>query len=327
MCICCNNYGDQDRKRDDQDLKLIIVCDKATSLSNIPWVETLILDKNKNIKIVSGFENLVTLSCNDSNVEEVSFLKKLKFFKCRKSKLKEIKNLNLRSLDCSDTDIESISSMDSLIELYMNNNRKLETLNFRNLHILDCKNSRLKELPFLQHLRMLDISFCDIEEVKGENFPNLEFLTCIGNKRLKSITGLPSLCSLTCKDSDISVIKDLNNLDYLDISNIPLKTLSELPNIEYLEMNNIDITSIKLHSLETLKCRNCKYLLDVPIVYNFTFFNCPWVYPVSETVNSVICIQKFIKKYLQIRDKKILLCLNRKIPYELSDIILKMSRF
>ena len=149
-----------------------------------------------------------------------------------KKSLNVSKFINLKVLDCSDNEIE---------EIIVCSDSKIEEL--------VCKNNCLEKLPKTPHIVRLDCSNNAILDITI--YPKMRTLTCKSNL-IKKLNGSLKLKNLNCSENPIKYIGDYNNIEVLDISTTKMTNIDTyMPKLNTLFMNNTSITSIPV--METLE--------------------------------------------------------------------------
>lgn len=219
-------------------------------------------------------ESLTSLSCENSNISDISGLEKA---------------TNLKYLDLSGNNISNISSLKDLINL--------DTLVLAQNRIIDI--SGLEQLTNLTRLELQDNEIINIEALS--NLSNLQYLKLYNNQikdisslskleelrqllidnnnitSLEPLSKLTKLVILGANDNQISNLEDisfLKNLQTLNLNNNQINDISpiaELVNLKQLNIssNNIsDLTAISgLNSLESIDISN-NHLSDLSVLAN-----------------------------------------------------------
>lgn len=205
---------------------------------------------------------------------------------CQLEQIKIIKQLIQNALEISN---------DTLIELIRNNFDYAEYVEritltqkdiyllkyFSNLIYLDCSNTDITYIPFLNKLRCLLCQNCSNITI-ASHFANLEKLFCSNCRLIKKIPNLINLTYLDCSGTEITELPYLPNLVYLSCSNTKIAeipfyeklsllccsntrvTSIPLLNITYLECSLNDIIVIpQLKYLKYLECNSCVYLTEI----------------------------------------------------------------
>lgn len=196
----------------------IVDFSELSELKNLHWyvykTNTLILP-----------ENLETLNCTESIIEEVDFSqsKKLKEIICARNNLKSLDLSGMAELEilhCYENQLTSLdlSECGKLRELYCEENQLEELILFESapyLSRINCQNNQLKKLDVTDCPQLLDLHCGNnqLEALELRDLPNLEFVSCDANQ----ITGLtaenlPALTHLYCKN---------NPLEELNIADVP----------------------------------------------------------------------------------------------------------
>ncbi|MDD5161119.1 MAG: leucine-rich repeat domain-containing protein [Sulfuricurvum sp.] len=167
----------------------------------------------ENISLLQFFPNLKNISLSNSNVRDLTPLAKIS---------------NLQELDISDNPVTDFKPLLSL--------KKLETLSIRNDNIADL--SILGQIKSLKSLRIYSNGIKDITPFS--NLTNLEDLL-ISSRSLSNICLLNKLTKLKILNmglseqvNDISCLKDLKQLEELDITYTKVKKIEVVKNYTHL---------------------------------------------------------------------------------------------
>lgn len=212
------------------------------------------------------------LNCTDDDLKNVKYLKNLKF-------------LSIASTDI--TNIDFVCDFSTIQKLYIapvNVNMDLSSISkCHNLETLYLFGADLGNISFIDgnsKLKRLDLGFCRINDISGiSQLKNLESVS-LTNDISNSIVGidelkqLPNLTHITlgnANSSDISIIKDCENLKSLSLIDsrqiIDLKQISNLKNLENLFIPSLDIenqdTLLKFGSLKEITVSKDKIDSDI----------------------------------------------------------------
>lgn len=176
-------------------------------------------------------------------------IKNIKFLFVNDNKIKEIDNSleqfkNLEVLDISCNQLRKIKSLpNSLVELVCHNNKLTLICSSKCLLTLDCSFNRMEKINEYSSVKNLMCENNNITEI--ETFLNAKHMT-LKNNPLKKINGSP-------------------NLEFLNIENTLLSCeLPEMPKLKWLICHNTNITGIKnLYNLEHIEMTKCS-LLEIP---------------------------------------------------------------
>lgn len=219
---------------------------KLSGLVDLSWytykTKTLILP-----------ENIKSLSCEGSNIEEIDF-------SCAK---------NLKFIDCSG-----------------NNLRVLDLSGMTELEVLYCDNNQLKKLslPDSKKLRFINCRENQLEEVLLPDSDFLEFVGCQQNQLTSlNVSHLLALKDLYCAHNQLSEldVTGLSALEYFDCSDnkITELTVQDLPNLHYLYCQNNPLRQLDIAHLPTLKMLYCSdergrlYLNDGIEIVSFDYLS------------------------------------------------------
>jgi internalin A len=174
---------------------------------------------------------------------------------------------NVKTIDCSNTNIKSLDGIQTLTGLIMldcSNNDNINSLKpitgLVNLESLNCGNTMVKSLApltFLKKLRRLDAHYCTVNNL-GQigDLKSLTYLDLSENHSLFSLAGiekLTQLVELNCSNTNISDLKPLENmkvLESLNISNSRVTTLRPLQFVRSLIEIDCSATKISAASLD-----------------------------------------------------------------------------
>lgn len=174
-------------------------------------------------------ENLERLSCNESEIEEIDFLraKKLKSIECMRC--------NLKSLDLSGmTELE-------ILECGKNQLRSLNLSESERLRYLRCEDNQLQELILPETASVLKMLDCQNNQLKVLDVTEctwLQDLHCSNNQlEILEVKDFSSLECIRCNDNQITELtaENLPRLTHLHCQNNPLETL-HIANVPSLEM-------------------------------------------------------------------------------------------
>lgn len=163
--------------------------------------------------------NLIDLDIAYSKVTEIpKTLKKLKYLTCYSTKVKEIPSFQyLTDLTCYDTNIEIIGENP-------------------NLNVIVCCRTKLTSLYGLYN--SINLTYLDCSETLVSEIPYLENLICLhcSNTLVSVIPPFTKLKTLICNNTQISELPNtLVKLESLDCTNTLIRSLPEtLVNLEYL---------------------------------------------------------------------------------------------
>lgn len=296
-----------------------------TKIKSLPYGMTrmigLRISETKISEIPKDMQELTHIQCQQSEISDLRDFHKLEFICCYLTNITEIKNLNLKFLDCSRCQIEDLPVLERLTYLNIDNTLIKQIKSYPRLTTLSMQYTNIERLSFLPSLAILDASFSKIKQIKIDDCPSITELTLTGSE-ITNIEHFPMIEVLRIQDTKISLLPRLGSLFHLAISGSFLKTLPRLVNLSELYLENSEIVNLgHLISLEMLDIKNCPYLLDIPIVDILNMENCPWVYPSDLQLYRLSYLQKIIKSYLQKRRINYKMVLNRKLPYELTDMV------
>lgn len=229
----------------------------------------------ENMKGLEYFPNLVSLNCmctrisGKLDIAELG-LYKLKSLNCSQTLIKTLSGIEkLEELDCSGCDIEvlDVRKVKNLKMLNCQGSRYLKSLRvdgLDKLEILDCSDNNLKSLNLtgLENLKILNCSSDNLKSLKLNNLRHLEVLSCIYNELTElNVQNLKELKVISCSDNKIT------ELDFTNLSN-----LKEI----YCDTNKIEKLLLEgTSSLETLTCNdNELYALDVTDLKQLRSINC-----------------------------------------------------
>ena len=206
-------------------------------LSNL---KELNLENNQIKKVNLRYnEELTNLNISNNNLERINlnFNKKLEYLNLSKNNLSKFDTLpisKIKKLDLSNNNISDIklTNIKEIISLRIKNN-KLKEVNLKNnlkLEELDISFNKIKELSYFSSLTSLDIESTDIEDV-------------IVNKELKRIN------IGSTKFKDIEFIKDIEDIEDLNISNTNISSL-DLSKYKKLKSLNISDTYLEKFNIK-----------------------------------------------------------------------------
>lgn len=175
----------------------------------------------------------------------------------------------LESVDCSNTNIQSLKGIGRLTNLkYLDcsNNDNLGSLadltELPELLELNCSNTMVKDLTPLENLkklRKLDAHYCTVNKLAVvSKLPALEYLDVSQNQSLFSLTGLENhkqLITLNCSEtpvSDLAPLQGLKALAYLNLSHTKVATLRPLQYVRTLREIDCSDTRITAQGLDFL---------------------------------------------------------------------------
>ncbi len=168
-------------------------------------------------------------------------------------------------------DIENLSDLINLKELYLERNniseiKGLENLvNLEVLGLAENQISEIKGLDTLQSLTFLDLYSNPILEIKGlDNLVNLKDLH-IGNCKIDELKGLDSLFNLETLDievTEITEIKNLENLSNLETIFLSSNKITEIKGLDSLtKLRQLDLENNKISIIEGLNnLKNLEFL-------------------------------------------------------------------
>ncbi|CAL6034118.1 leucine-rich_repeat protein [Hexamita inflata] len=180
--------------------------------------------------------------------------------------------INLEILDLSAnkiTNIDSLSELSHLQELYISLNMNLEIqkpLMLLNLRILNISNTLIYNIDSLSNLvslQQLNVSGNNISSIESlASLVNLQQLNVSVNQitKIESLASLVNLQQLDVSRNEISSIKSLVNLvelQLLDISDNQIKSLNgieHMKHLTYLRANNNSIRNMLLSGAYCQKC-------------------------------------------------------------------------
>lgn len=176
---------------------------------------------------------------------------------------------NLKTLDCSNTNIKSLEGIEtlrSLVELNCSDNDNINSLiplqGLGGLEKVNCGNTMVKNLSPLRNLRnlkKLDVHFCTVNSLGGISELNtLVELNVSQNKSLYTLDGMQKLVNLVNLDlsqtnvDNLDPIKDLKSIEVLNVSNSMVASLR--PIMMYKNLIEIDCsgTPITIRSFDYL---------------------------------------------------------------------------
>lgn len=215
-----------------------------SDLSNLVKLSVLDLNNNKidDISVVSSLPNLKVLNLEKNKILDISVL----------SELKNIEKLNLSQnyYFKSYSPLKNIHSLTELNISFMNIGNNIGLLKgLTNLKVLDITENKITTIKPLQNLHgliKLRAANNNIEDISIlEGFKNIEHLD-LGNNRMIN---------------DISSIKGLNKLVYLDIHSNKIKDISPLHGLSELKKLQLFKNPIKdCAVLMGSSCSRCIYV-------------------------------------------------------------------
>jgi hypothetical protein len=183
------------------------------------------------------------------------------------------------------------------------------TENTRSINCMGCQ--RVKSIPCLPQLRELYIAYTRITELPL--FETLTILHC-SHSSLRSIPLFKNLTELYCCDTKINEIPYIESLLVLSCINTNIQTLLKYPKLMRLNCNNCRmLTHVHYDKYDIARLSN----------RNSIFEHCPWLYPNVKDIEKVKMIQRFYKRFLNIKRFKIRMVLNKYIYPDLINIITK----
>jgi Leucine-rich repeat (LRR) protein len=173
----------------------------------------------------------------------------------------------LEYIDCSNTNITSLSGIETLTnlrELNCSNNDNVNSLlpcqHLGNLEYINCGNTMVKSLAPLKgltRLKKLDVHFCTVNNLSViSELRNLVYLNVAQNQSLYSLSGVEKLINLVeldCSEtnlSDLSPLETMKALETLNVSNTKVTTLRSLQFIKTLKEVDCSDTRISAASLD-----------------------------------------------------------------------------
>ena len=175
----------------------------------------------------------------------------------------------LKSLDCSNTNISSLTGIETLRNLeYLNcsNNDNINSLipvqTLANLKEINCGNTMVKNLAPLRNLinlKKLDVHFCTVNNLNMiSELKSLTSLNVSQNQSLFGISGVDRLTSLTdfdCSETsvrDLEPLKNAKNLETINCAETEIVTLRPLQSVRTLKEIDCSGTRISAASLDYL---------------------------------------------------------------------------
>ena len=212
--------------------------------------------RNMGISDLSGiefFQSLQVLYCQGNQIEYINLCdcSCLSYLKCTSNPLISISISdcpNLQTIDCqSNNDLRevSVTGLDSLLAIYMNNCVSAESLS-----ITDCEN-----------LRVLDLRYTAIESVDLSGCISLETLEC-DNSSITSID-VTNCCSLmTMQLNNCAKLESINASGLQGLSSISCCRCPLLTNLNISGCTYLTSLDCYLVNLDTIDISDCQYLLE-----------------------------------------------------------------
>lgn len=166
---------------------------------------------------------------------------------------------------CLDINFNEFQNLESISISNNNNIITIPTIKNKNIkHLFIYNNKKLKELPSLEKLKLLQnftINICyDLTLLPSlDSCVDLKVFNCCGNNliELPSLKGLTKLNTLICANNNLTQLPSLDDLTNLQFLNCCHNKLTHLPNLD------------KCINLENLNCSN-NNLKVIPNLYNAT---------------------------------------------------------
>jgi internalin A len=273
-----------------------------TDLENVTDINLGEQSAVKNIKGITLLKNLkeVTLeSQSTSDLKEIAKLPRLKKVSINCGCIKDISPL--KNIEELYMDLEVIEDEDSIKQL-----KNLKKIFIRNYHYgqyaNDTATNIISKLKGMKHLQQLVVSddivnnLNDIKDIKSLRNLDLQILNKVDNKYILPLKELKNLNALRIYSNhggitDIGVLKNLKNLQFLSIDNQNISnidSLSGLNNLKFLSLNNNKITNVKaLSKLSNLKWVDLKSnrIKDISPLSSVIKKNAKVVYKDTEQAN------------------------------------------
>ena len=211
-----------------------------------------------NLKGIEIFTNLKELNCFEANLTAPLDLSKnvnLETLDCSDSGIKEINlenNVNLNYLNCSNNDILSLD---------VSKNDKLETLN--------CSGTKISNLDVTssKSLKVLDCYEMNVDNLTIKTNAALTRLLCMGSENKKvninlDISNSNILEELNCSNTNITELNLVNNPKLRELNcsntNITELNLSNNKELSRLICANTNITDLNVSNMEKLNELDCR---------------------------------------------------------------------
>jgi len=144
----------------------------------------------------------------------------------------------------------------------------------KSFELLDYQVSDISAINELNDLRLLKVNSNCNNVINCSNFPNLESISLEWFPNVKSLFGCVSLKSVfinCCKIKDLSVFKNLQNLEVLRLKSPGIERIgdiSSLENLRFLELGNarklMSLDGIQaVPALEVLELNRCRKIKDI----------------------------------------------------------------
>ncbi len=218
--------------------------------------------------IINNLEELY-ISNNDIEIlPNLDNFKNLKILDVSVNKLKKIGKLPLNLIEfcCFENNLEDIS----------------EVSKCKDLIILYICNNKIKNLSFLNENKKIEILLANFNKIEDipKDLPKIRKIQ-IKENNLKKVKSYNTLIYLDCRNNNISIIEEQENLKDLILSNNDIAEIPVFNKLKYLEIVNTNIEKIKyMKQLEELICLaekvkyiSSKYKLEKSIVHKDKFLN------------------------------------------------------
>lgn len=222
-------------------------------------LEKFTADGNVNFEkfTINKNNNLITLSCDDTNIKNIPKLSKLK------------------ELSISGTPLNSFPDAPNLEKLFCRNTLISDTIPYENLKVLVCGESSITNIPKFKYIEHIDVAGLDIETLP--EFPNAKFVD-ISNTRIKFFHIGKKLTDFNANDTEIEQITadDDNSLEELSIINTPrLTTIPDnLNKIVQIQCSDSSIKTIPYYkTLVSLTCNNTN-IIELPQMETLKRLDC-----------------------------------------------------
>ena len=215
--------------------------------------------KGKNVdptdEQLANIVNILKLNCSgNKQIEDLRPLKQLTL---------------LEELDCSNTNITSLSGIENLKnlkKLNCSNNDNINSLipvqTLSNLEEINCGNTMVKNLAPLRNLinlKKLDVHYCTVNNLNMiSELKSLVILNVSQNQSLFTISGVERLSSLTdfdCSEtavSDLDPLKNSKTLEIINCADTKIITLRPLQTVRTLKEIDCSGHQIQAASLDYL---------------------------------------------------------------------------
>ncbi len=248
------------------DLSSCDLTEMPEALTELTWLNELILFKNSRLTDLSPLKNLIQLSVIDCSFTQISDLSPLE-------NLVHIERVNLSSTKVSD--LTFLNNLPHLQALHIQNTAVSDLSPLKNhkyLQNLYFSNTQVKKLSPLQNLQFLQTIHCANTQVRDlsplEGLIQLQTIHCTRTniKELSFLKGLINLNMLNCAStqvSDFSPLKNLPRLRTLYCSSTPISSLVSLEELYHLRTLFCSRTQIRdlshLGNLTQLRLLICSY--------------------------------------------------------------------